>query len=98
MEKKRYQDCSKIEKFWRNRWKLTLPFMWLWYQFFKNWYVPITKYQNGKIIEDGKTLLKGRELWEVLQGEIQSSNKMNYYWTMEEVKQKLKNKIKGLDE
>lgn len=72
--------------------------MWLWYQFFQNWYVHISKYQNGKKFKDGKTLLKDKELWKILQGEIQSSDKMNYYWTMDEVKQKINNqKTKRLD-
>lgn len=32
---KRYQDCSIIEKWWRNIHYIPVPFRWVWYNYFK---------------------------------------------------------------
>ena len=39
MKMKRFQECNKLEKAWRYRHYLLLPFKWLWYQYFSSFYI-----------------------------------------------------------
>ena len=69
---KRYQECSKLEKFWRWRWYLALPFI-----CFFAW---LTRNENFS------------ECYDLAIARIEF--KMNWYFTLEEVKEVLeKNNI-----
>jgi len=69
---KRFQECNKIEKFWRYRWYLLLPFVWLRIKF------SILTTKNTE--ELGMT---NRNIWKLSKGLMQS--KMKWYYTMDEL-------------
>jgi len=77
---KRFQECNKIEKFWRYRWYLLLPFVWLRIKF------SILTTKNTE--ELGMT---NRNIWKLSKGLMQS--KMKWYYTMDEVMGSLKEKL-----
>ncbi len=72
---KRYQDCNRLIKIWRNRHYIPVPFKWVWHN-----YITPFNFINE---HEGKEALMGRELWGVLLGVAQC--KMEYIYTMEEV-------------
>ena len=81
MSNKRFQECGKLEKAWRYRWYLLIPFQWV-------YYMTIGKF---KVIDDKsheEFILKALPLKEVLIGLAQS--RMRWYWTSEEVFDKIK--------
>lgn len=83
--KKRYQDCNKIQKLWRSRWLLVVPFKAFWY-----W---ITA---EKVTSDDTGISEKMSLslcWDCALGMIQTE-KMNFYYTMEEVQERIKKIIK----
>lgn len=77
---KRFQECNKIEKLWRYRWYLLLPFVWLRIKFS----ILITKNTE----ELGMT---NKNIWKLSKGLMQS--KMKWYYTMDEVMGSLKEKM-----
>jgi len=91
---KRFQDCNKLEKIWRYRWYILIPFQWVWYSSIIPLKIYQDKLENNEIIHtDECHIIRGRLLWKILKGNIQSN--MNWYYTFEEVKEtidKLKNK------
>ena len=68
---KRFQECNKLEKLWRYRWYLLLPFVWL-------------KIKISVLLNDTDDLnLTNKSVWGLSKGLMQS--KMNWFYTMEEV-------------
>ena len=84
---KRFQECNKIEKIWRYRFYLLIPFYYLWHQFVGN---KECIEQNEDFVETGRFNIKGKLLWSIVKSEAQS--KMNWYYTMDEVKRKIDKK------
>jgi hypothetical protein len=85
---KRFQECNKIEKIFRYRWYLLIPFIYLYYQF-----RPFKVYEDevidGELIHtDNYFVLKGYQLWRTIKSTLQS--KMKWYYTHEEVLEKFK--------
>ena len=81
MSEKRFQECNRLEKAWRYRWYLLIPFQWV-------YYMTIGKF---KVIDDEsheEFILKALPLKKVLIGLAQ--NRMRWYWTYEEVLDKIK--------
>jgi hypothetical protein len=76
---KRFQECNKMEKLWRYRWYLLLPFVWLRIKF------SILISKNTE--ELGMT---NKNIWKISKGLMQS--KMKWYYTMDEVMSNLKTK------
>lgn len=90
---KRFQECNKLEKLWRYRWYLALPFMYLW----RKWYMgPIPGHEwdeeKQEMVETKPMIPTGEIVWKITIGEVQ--HKMHWYYTQEEVMDRLKNKIK----
>jgi hypothetical protein len=91
---KRFQECNKIEKLWRYRWYLTIPFLVLFYLIF-----PLRVYEDeevdGKLVHtDNYTVPNLKMLWRICVGTMQI--KMNWTYTMEEVMDNLKDFKNGL--
>lgn len=90
---KRFQECSKIEKMWRYRWYLTIPFTYIYYRlkglkFYKD------KMVDGKIVHtDEYEYYPSNRLWGMCKSI--TSSKMNWTYTSEEVMDELKNKKKN---
>jgi len=81
MSNKRFQECGKLEKAWRYRWYLLIPFQWV-------YYMTIGKF---KVIDDKSReefSLNALPLKKVLIGLAQS--RMRWYWTHKEVFDKIK--------
>ena len=70
---KRYQECNKIEKLWRRRHYLYVPFKWL-----------------RTVLTNKELGLSKKNLWKLYIGAAQCD--MNWTYTLEEVKDKLKDK------
>lgn len=90
---KRFQECNKIEKVWRYRWYLALPFLYLW----NKWYmgpIPGTYWDEfqQKHIETEPIYPDGKLVWKLTVGEVQM--KMNWHYTSDEVFDRIKNKRK----
>jgi hypothetical protein len=77
---KRFQECNKIEKLWRYRWYLLLPFVWLRIKF---------SILISKNVEDLN--MTNKNIWKLSKGLMQS--KMKWYYTMDEVMGSLKEKM-----
>ena len=77
---KRFQECNKIEKLWRYRWYLLLPFVWLRIKF---------SILISKNVEDLN--MTNKNIWKLSKGLMQS--KMKWYYTMDEVMISLKEKM-----
>lgn len=82
---KRFQECNQLEKMWRRRHYLTLPFKWVWFELFANLEV-LPSSMKGEVVDD-PFYPKGRVLWKLLVGLVQM--KMKWYYTMEEVKERM---------
>lgn len=84
---KRFQECNKLEKAWRYRWYLLLPFQWFWRNYINGLAVGIDKQdENGNWVHTEKWYIPiGKELWGLLKANAQS--KMKWYHTEEEVKE-----------
>ncbi len=84
MKEKRFQECNVIQKLWRLRWYLALPFIWLYYQYLKSFNIGEDEIVDEKLVHtDRYYRSKGIELWKILIGDIQF--KMHWYYTNEEV-------------
>jgi len=93
MTEKRFQECNWVEKLWRYRWYLLIPFQWFWYMYIKLFVVLETKRDelSGHIEDTGETYNpRGKNLWRLLIGIAQG--KMKWYYTSEEVFAKFKEK------
>lgn len=87
---KRFQDCKGIEKLWRYRWYLLIPFRYMYYNYFSNLNCIEHDDENNY---SGTYSLKNKVLWKVLIGEAQGQ--MKWYYTMEEVKERIDKKWKN---
>jgi len=85
-KEKRFQECNGLEKLWRYRWYLPIPFQWLWKRYVKPLKITETEFdeEKGYIVETNNVAYpKGKLLWSLLVGQAQG--KMRWYWTGEEV-------------
>ena len=91
---KRFKECNIIEKAWRYRWYLLLPFQWFWRNYVNGITIGIDEEDdNGNLVHTEKFYIPtGRELWELLKGNAQF--KMKLYYTQEEV-EKMFNEYKN---
>jgi hypothetical protein len=90
---KRYQECNWIVKIFRMRFYLLVPFIFFWRSVFNPLKSYLDKIENDKLIQtDEYVILKGKELWKVLIGSAQF--KMKYYYTSEEVFERIRSKFK----
>jgi hypothetical protein len=78
-DNKRYQECNRIEKIWRRRHYVAIPFLWLGY---------MMKTKIYKLFFDREESLNGKFMWRIFVSEADS--KMNWVYTTEEVKDRLK--------
>ena len=95
MKNKRFQECNWVEKLWRYRWYILIPFKWVWYMYIKSFVVIGTEIndESGFVEDTDETYNpKGKELWKLLIGIAQG--KMNWVWTYEEVFGRIKEKYK----
>jgi len=74
---KRFQECNWLEKGWRYRHYLYIPFKWVYYQYMSSFYIT-----DDETFEDER--VGGRMLWKLLIGIAQHD--MKWYYTMDEVK------------
>jgi hypothetical protein len=89
-DRKRYQECNRLIKLWRQRWYLLVPFKYLYHTYIKKIKVYHDKIVDLELIQtDEYSYITGKELWSLLVGSAQM--KMNYYFTTEEVFNKLNN-------
>ena len=79
----RFQDSVWYVKLWRYRHIIYIPFKWVWFMTFDSFIV--TNDMNGD-----KDIVTGRWLWKLLVGCAHGD--MEYYWTMDEVKERFKRK------
>jgi hypothetical protein len=78
---KRYQECNSIEKIYRRRHYVSVPFLFIYHQYIKPF----------KVINDSDGSVynpKGKNLWKILIGTTHC--KMNWVYTMDEVFDRLK--------
>lgn len=93
---KRYQECNKIQKIWRHRWKLIIPFVAVYYYAArKKVYMDINT-DKGLIHTKHFEYMSMKLCWRIAQGD--ASSKMNHYYTHEEVMQRFENKFNTEDE
>lgn len=82
MSKKRYKDCSKLEKIWRHRWFIILPFMAVYRYLFAN-RVYISREEDGKNVHTNEyERMSFNMWWQICRGNIDI--KMKHYYTQEE--------------
>lgn len=93
---KRYQECNPLHKLFRMRWYLLVPFKFFYYTYIKEFKVYMDEVIDGQYTHTDKfEVYKGKNLWRLLVGDIQG--KLNFYWTMDEVNEMLKEKKKKYD-
>jgi hypothetical protein len=86
---KRFQECNKLEKLWRYRWYILIPFKWLWFTYLKGFKVYHDEMIDGQLEDTNNfDVMSGKNLWSLLIGDVQF--KMKWYLTNEEVMEKLK--------
>ncbi len=88
---KRFQECNWLEKLWRYRWYIPIPFKYVWYMYIKSFIVRETEMdeEKGHIVDTGEIYNpRGKNLWRLLIGMAQGP--MKWYYTTEEVMGKLK--------
>jgi hypothetical protein len=81
---KKYQECNRLEKIWRSRWYLAVPFMFI-YHYLSGLYIGKDKQdENGKWKHTDEYFTASPKLiWELMLGEAQI--KMNYVYDHEDV-------------
>lgn len=89
---KRYQECNRIEKVWRQRWKLIVPFVAIFYYVTRKKVYMDVSVDNGIVHTNHFDYMSWKLCWRIAQGD--SSSKMNHYYTQEEVMQRLNDKFK----
>ncbi len=98
MSEKRFQECNWLEKVWRYRFYIPIPFKWLYYMYIKPFIVRETVLNEEKgCVEDTGQIYnpRGKNLWSILKGTAQSD--MKWYWTSEEVFGRLKERLNTED-
>lgn len=89
---KRFQECNWLEKTWRYRWYLALPFMYLWMKWYSD---PIPEVDIDEDTGEQKIVghywPDGKTIWRLCIGIAQG--KMKWYYTMDEVKDHLNEKL-----
>jgi len=81
---KRFQECNWLEKVWRYRWYLPIPFQWLWFTRIKPFKVGKDEVVDGELVHtDDYDTVNGKLLWSLLVGSAQIE--MRWYHTNEEV-------------
>ena len=94
---KRIQECNKIERLWRYRWYLFAPFI------FSYKYVKGLKVYKDEIVDDEMVhtdeydFADAKLIWRLVIGDLQL-NRMNWYYTSDEVKESIDNKYGHLRE
>ena len=87
----RYQECNKLEKLWRCRWYIIVPFKATWYYISKT-KIYEDKIENGKVKPTGKfDIMPWKLCWSVATGNIHY--KMKYYYTAEEAFSSIEKKL-----
>jgi len=87
VDEKRFQDCSKLEKLWRYRHYLLIPF-----SFFYSWlYTKMYEFFGDKISCREEWILSARDCWSISIGMAQV--KMKWYYEWKEVKESLDKKL-----
>jgi len=91
-KEKRFQECNWIEKLWRYRWYLALPFMYIWNKFYMG-PIPGHKWDEEKQehVEVPPLYPDGKLVWKITLGLVQT--KMHWYYTSEEVFERLHDKL-----
>jgi hypothetical protein len=95
MSKKRFQECGWLEKVWRYRFYIPIPFIYVWMAYIQPMVVTETELneESGYIEPTGGYYNpKGKNLWRILVGTAQG--KMNWTITMEEMKEHMDEYIK----
>ena len=94
---KRYQECNKLQKFWRCRWYIIVPFIVFWHKVVGTKVYEEEFNEKEKCIEPtgNSELLSWFLCWRVALGDAQS--KMKYYYTTDEVFEKIKEKTNRID-
>lgn len=88
----RYQDCNRLVKLWRLRFYLIVPMQFLFYNYIKEFRVYRDELIDDEIVHtDEYDVMRGKNLYRLLLGIAQG--KMNWTYTMEEVKEKLEKKF-----
>ena len=93
MKNKRFQECNWVEKLWRYRYYMSIPFKLVWFVCIKPFIIKGTELndESGFVEDTGEIYNpKGKELWGILIGDAQI--KMNWVWTSEEVFGRIKEK------
>lgn len=93
MGKKRFQECNWLEKVWRYRFYIPIPFKYIWFMYIKDFVVRETTFNKSKShMEDTGEIYnpRGKNLCKLLKGIAQCN--MNWTYTSEEVFGKLRNK------
>lgn len=98
MSNKRFQECNWLEKVWRYRFYVYIPFKWVYFMYIKPFVVRETTLNEEKgYVEDTGEIWnpRGKELWGILVGSAQGD--MKWYYSMEEVFGSIKEKF-NIDE
>ena len=94
---KRFQDCNWLEKIFRYRYYVLIPFKYIWYMYINDFIVRETNInKDSGYIQDTDNIYnpKGKELLELLKGSAQCD--MKWYYTSDEVFRKINNKFSDL--
>lgn len=90
---KRYQECNILEKFWRRRWLLLIPFIFI-FKYLKGVRVYLDEIKDNKLEHTDKYEFANYKLiWRLSHSE--ATMRMKWYHTHYEVISKIKNKIKN---
>lgn len=88
----RYQDCNRLVKLWRLRFYLIVPIQFLFYNYIREFRVYRDELIDDEIVHTDKyDVMRGKNLYGLLIGIAQG--KMNWTYTMEEVKEKIEKKF-----
>ena len=93
MSNKRFQECGWLEKVWRYRFYVYIPFKWVYFMYIKPFVVreTVLNEEKGYVEDTGEVWNpRGKELWSLLKGTAQGDMKWTY--TMEEVFGRMKEK------
>ena len=89
MSDKRFQECNWLEKVWRYRFYISIPFKYIWFMYIKPFKVGRDVIIDGELTHtDDFDVMGGKNLWRLLIGTTQGD--MNWTYTHEEVMAKLK--------
>lgn len=91
---KRYQECNWITRQIRKRWYLIVPFVAIYY-YLSNKRVYRDEIVDDKLVHtDDYDVMNWYLCWSISMGEAQG--KMKYYYTHEEVKERMKERFGSL--